>query len=371
MENYNTKRKIVILSLVYEPFWSGAEKMVKEIAEFLNKKYDIYIITMRLDNSYSQNEQKNGYTIVRVGNGVSLLNKLLFPVFSLIKIRQFKPDIVHGIMESYAGGALVLCKYFFPKAKRILTLQSGDLDDAKKQSKFLIKIFFKIIHFAPHKITAISNFLAKRAINLGVKKENVFVIPNGVDLSRFSKSEEKIKDRVVYVGRLSWEKGLNYLIEAWVSVIKAVPSAKLVIIGEGKEREAIKKMIKELKITDSVILTGNLAYEKVPSEIKRSEIFVCPSLAEGLGIVFIEAQACGVPPIGTRVGGIPDVIQDGENGLLIEPKNSDQIRDAILKLLNDKELAKRLGERGLETCKRFEWKKILEEIDEIYQDISK
>ncbi|MCX6796383.1 MAG: glycosyltransferase family 4 protein [Candidatus Falkowbacteria bacterium] len=180
-------------------------------------------------------------------------------------------------------------------------------------------------------------------------------------------SVNKEENRVICVARLSWEKGLDFLIKAWSEVARAFPNAKLVLVGEGKEKGEIGKMITGLNLSGSVKLLGNLSHKQTLTEIKKSEIFVCPSLAEGLGNVFIEAQACGVPPIGTHVGGIPDVIQDGENGLLIEPKNSNQIRDAILSLLNDKELASRLSAKGLETSKRFEWGRILEEIDIIYQ----
>lgn len=346
---------------------SGAEQMVKEIVERLGRKYDITLIAARLDYKLPRVEKWENFNLVRVGVGRKI-DKLLYPLLASLKAKSAKPDIIHAVMESYAGGAIVLTKIFYPAAKTILTLQSGDLDDPKKQKKVLLKLFWKIIHRVPDKITAISNFLAKRAEKLGVKKENIILTPNGVDFSHLPEAVEKIPKRVICVARLSWEKGLDYLINAWPGVLRETPEAKLVLAGEGNERAEIEEMIKNLGISSSVELKGNLPHDQTLKEIKKSEIFICPSLAEGLGIVFIEAQACGVPAIGTKVGGIPDVIQDGENGLLILPKNSEAISEAIIKLLSDKNLAKKLSARALETVKKYDWNNIISQIDRLYEE---
>jgi len=363
-------KKVVVLSAFYEPFMSGAEQMAKEIIERLGKKYEMTLITCRLDRKLPLTENRPFFKLIRVGIGFKKIDKYLYPFLASLRLRKIKPNIVHAVMESYAGGALLLTKYLYPRAKRILTLQSGDLDDPKKQKKILIGIFWKLIHRTPDKLTAISSFLAKRAERLGVKKENIEITPNGVDLSRIPNISEKIPNRVICVARLSWEKGLDYLIKAWPEILRKEPETKLVLVGEGDKRREIENLIKELNISGSVELRGNLPHDKTLEEIKKSEIFICPSLAEGLGIVFIEAQACGVPPIGTKVGGIPDVIQDNENGLLIEPRNSQVIADAIIKLLQDKNFTDRLSKKALETVKKYDWENIVEKISKIYENFN-
>lgn len=361
------KIKIVILAAFYEPYMSGAERMVKEIVERLGDKYEITLITGRYDKANPKTEDRPTFKLIRVGVGHKQLDKLLYILLGALKVRKIRPKIAHAIMESYAGMVLVLVKYLFPKTKRILTLQSGDLDDPSKLGRVHQKLTWKIIHRSPNIVTAISSALAKRAENLGVKKENIFITPNGLDFSDVPKKSEKIKNRVICVGRLSWEKAHKYTLEAWTKVLKEFPDAKLYFVGEGSERDDIEKQIKEFHLNNSVTLTGDLPNKQVLEELSKSEVFVCPSLAEGLGIVFIEAQACGVPPIGTRVGGIPDVIQHEENGLLIEPKNSEEIAKAIIRLLRDKELTNRLAEKGHKTSRRFEWERIINEIDRIYK----
>ena len=363
------KIKLVILSAFYEPFMSGAEQAAKEIAERLGNNYDITLITGRFDTALCRIEKRPSFTLVRVGIGNKKIDKFLYPFLANLKIRKIKPDIAHAIMESYAGGALVLTKYFYPKAKRILTLQSGDLDDSKKQRKIQIKFFWKKIHSVPDKIIAISSFLSLRAEKLGVSKSKIRIIPNGVDFFKIPESIEKKQNRVICVARLSWEKGINYLIKAWPRVIKEIPFAKLAIVGEGDKRKEIEKIIKDFNLGNSVELKGNLSHNETLAEIKKSEVFICPSLAEGLGIVFIEAQACGVPVIGTKVGGIPDVIQNNENGILIEPKNSEEISKSIIALLQNRDLRDRLSKKALETVKKYDWKKIVEKIDFLYKEI--
>ncbi|MDD5749188.1 MAG: glycosyltransferase family 4 protein [Patescibacteria group bacterium] len=362
-----SKTKIVVLSAFYDPFISGAEQMVKELVERLGDVYEISLVTARLDKNLPKEEERKNFKIIRVGIGHKQIDKALFPLLANRPIIKIKPKIIHAIMESYAGIALVFSKYFYKKAKRILTLQSGDLDDPKKQKKFLIRFFWKSIHKSPDRITAISSFLADRARRLGVADEKIQLIPNGVDFSKVPQGIIQEKNKVVCLARLSWEKGLDYLVKAWPGVISQVPEAKLVLVGEGDKRKEIEDLIKELNIAGSVELKGALPHQEALEQLASAEVFICPSLAEGLGIVFIEAQACGAPVIGTRVGGIPDVIQDNENGLLVEAKNSEQITEAIVKLLKDEELRKQLSARASVSVRKYDWQPIIDQVRELYE----
>lgn len=362
----SSKKKIVILSAFYEPFMSGAEQMAKEILERLGGKYHLVLVTARLDKSLPKEESRPGFHISRVGVGHKLIDKFLYPLLAAWRVRKERPEIVQSIMESYAGGALVIVKMLWPYATRILSLQSGDLDHGHKQSRWLVRSFWNLIHRSPHLLTPISGFLADRAKRLGVSEDKIRIVPNGVDLSDIGQGVAKQPNTVACVARLSWEKGLDYLVKAWPDVVKEIPDAKLELIGEGDKRPEIERLASELGISDSVTLRGNLPHGKVLQELAKTEIFVCPSLAEGLGIVFIEAQACGCAVIGTNVGGIPDVINDEVNGLLIPPQDASAISLAIIRLLKDKSLAKDLVVAGLESVKKFDWQSIISEIEKIY-----
>ena len=367
MENFK-KKKLVLISLVYEPYWSGAEKMVKEIAERLQDKYEITIITSQLKDNLPVLEEIGHYTIKRVGKEVNFFGKLFFPWRAAILASKLQPDIVHAVMESYAGGALVILKYLYPRARRVLTLQSGDLDEQEKKKQFFLRVFWRAIHRAPHLLTAISLFLAKRAERFGRRREEISVIPNGVAWEKIALiKEEKKLSQVICVGRFSWEKGHQFLLAAWPLVLAKVPSAKLILVGEGVLQAEIARQIQDLGISASVSLLGSLPHDQALGQIARSSVFVCPSLAEGLGIVFIEAQACGVPPIGTNVGGIPEIILDGESGLLVEPKNSEAIASAVIKLLTDRALAEKIKRNGLSAARRFAWADIVRRYEALYE----
>jgi hypothetical protein len=142
MNHIKGKFKIVILSCFYDPQpTGGAEIMVKELLERLGGKYEFILVTAWFDKNVPKEETRENYRIIRVGLGHKTLDKFLFPLFGALKTREIKPDIVHAVMESYAGGALVVLKRIAPGIKRILTLQSGDLDDDKKQKFFIFGFF--------------------------------------------------------------------------------------------------------------------------------------------------------------------------------------------------------------------------------------
>lgn len=356
--------KIVILSCFYDPFMSGAELFVKEVAERLAREYDFTIIGARLDKKLPKFEQRDNFKYFRVGLGSSF-DKWLYPLLAARLAKKLNPDICHAVMESYAGIAAWLFKKSNIKTPTILTLQSGDLDDP---SKTIPKWLWKRIHTAPDLITAISTALADRAKKLGAKQ--VVVIPNGVDLGLARQSQsEPVTGRIICVARLSWEKGLNFLIQAMPEVIREFPQAHLVLVGEGDKRGEIESLVKDLHLVDKVKLLGRLPHDQTLKEIGKSEIFICPSLAEGLGIVFIEAQACGVPVIGTRVGGIPDVISDNETGLLIAPRDSRAISEAIKRLLGNEDLRSRLRQNAFANLERFNWDRIVRQVSEEYKQI--
>jgi glycosyltransferase involved in cell wall biosynthesis len=345
---------------------SGAERFVKEITERLSARYRFVIVSAKLDKNLPDKEIKNGIEIHRVGFG-NKFDKWIYPVFAPFAVLKYKPVLLHAVMESYAGIALWISS-FLTKVPRILTLQSGDLDDASKQNK-IPHWLWKKIHTTPNKITAISNFLKNRALNLGAPEEKISVIPNGVDFSEINKLKEieKIPRRIICVGRLSWEKGHEYLFSAMQKILMEFPDARLVLVGAGPKENELKELANSLRISHVIDFLGNLSHNRALEEIKKSSVFICPSLAEGLGIVFIEAQACGIPVIGTKIGGIPDVIQDGVNGLLISSRDSEAIYNAIKGIWNNPSLASEYVQNALQSVKKFDWDKIAENISAIYE----
>ena len=151
---------------------------------------------------------------------------------------------------------------------------------------------------------------------------------------------------ILYVGRLHKEKGVKYLVEAFKTVKQWHPDVVLLIVGEGSEKENLVFQAKQLGLQQSIMFMDFLPHEMLPELYNSCDILSLPSIAEAFGMVLIEAMACGKPVVGSRVGGINDIIEDSENGFLVEPGRPDQLAEKIHLILSDKKLLKRLGTKA-------------------------
>ncbi|MDD5750772.1 MAG: glycosyltransferase family 4 protein [Candidatus Pacebacteria bacterium] len=348
---------------------SGAEFFIKEITERLQDKYDFVVLTSRFKKQAAREERMRGCLVRRLGFGLPLgLDKFWFMVASPFVALRSEPAIVHGVMESYAGVALIIFRWLARKIPAVLTLQCGDLDHPKKQKK-IPRWLWRKIHTAPDYITAISGFLAKRAESMRGSPENVFIIPNGFDLREVPSKKEAVSGRIVCVARLSWEKGIEYLIGALPEIREKFPGARLVLVGDGNEKGKLLDLANKLGLDEAVEFRGFIPHSNAIEEISRGEVFVCPSLAEGLGNVFLEAQACRTPAVGTDVGGIPDIIQNGFNGVLVAPRDSRAIAQAVVKIFSDRVFARKIVENAVVSVRRYAWPDVVGLVDNLYRKI--
>lgn len=159
---------------------------------------------------------------------------------------------------------------------------------------------------------------------------------------------------VLFVGRLVQSKGVDDLVKAFASVSKVLPESRLVLVGDGPFRAALQNLVAELGLTQRVEFKGALRGEALLHEYARCSVFVLPSkhtkddpASEALGLVLVEASMHGKPLVGTRVGGIPEVIRDGENGFLVAENDVQELARTILRLLTDDELAEKIGRNSL------------------------
>jgi glycosyltransferase involved in cell wall biosynthesis len=199
-------------------------------------------------------------------------------------------------------------------------------------------------------LAAVSDAVAQRLLAFGVPSEKIKTIANGIDVTAFERAQPLplLKDEgsivVGVVARLDLQKGFEYLLRAARELCKMFPGLKIVIAGEGPDRSAIEEMIEQYGLQSSVVLAGQQS--NMPAVYAAMDIFVLPSLNEGLPMTVLEAMAASKPVIATRVGAIPSVIRDGENGLLVAPKDSEGLWNAVASLLNDPERRRRLGDRA-------------------------
>jgi glycosyltransferase involved in cell wall biosynthesis len=196
-------------------------------------------------------------------------------------------------------------------------------------------------------------------------------IPNGVDTSVFNLLEGPMSHQerwIIYVGRFDRAKALGDLFRAFKKVHVRFSKARLVLVGDGDEKESLIRLAHELDISPFVRFEG--IQEDVKSYLSQSEIFAFPSLSEGMSNVLLEAMACGLPVVATRIGGNVDLIENGLNGLLVSPGEPEELSEAIITLLAVPERSRQMGKNGRRRVEeRFSLDRIAEEYIKLYQEL--
>lgn len=243
-------------------------------------------------------------------------------------------------------------------------------------------------------IISLSEIEKNDLINLyGTPVEKIAVIPGGVDLKQFintprDKAREKLSFNKVdfillYVGRLEWRKGIGTLISAVKLLKNEVPNIKAVIVGgrivgkqknaeDFKEHQRLLKKTEEEGVKELIQFVGRIDNGRLPLFYSAADIFVIPSYYEPFGLVALEASACKVPIIASRIGGLQNIIQDGENGFLFEPRNPFNLKEKVLQLQKSKELSKTFIESAYRNvATNYSWGDIAAKINNIYKSILK
>ncbi|MFC1804930.1 glycosyltransferase family 4 protein [Candidatus Omnitrophota bacterium] len=292
--------------------------------------------------------------------------KVIFSFFKLLSaVSKYDIDIIHSHSRTTQVAGALLAR--FSQAAHISTCHGF----------FKKRLSRRICGCWGSRVIAISKEVKKHLIDdFGVKEEIIRVIHNGIDTDRFTAIKETglkkkfgLKDGPVVgiIARLSEVKGHIYLIEAMKEVTARIPEAQLVIAGEGRMQKELEDLTARLNLGQSVYFIPTVADTR--ELLSVMDIFVMPSLKEGLGLGLMEAMACGLPVIGSNVGGIKSLIQDRENGLLVEPKEAPQLSFAILELLGNKEKGISYGEKARQLIIReFSKDQMVRKTIEVYKE---
>jgi len=184
-------------------------------------------------------------------------------------------------------------------------------------------------------ILSVSQALAKEMVKLGIAQNKISVIYNGVDHQKFGVDSERPYSApyVLYVGNLKADKGVMELYQGFAQIAASQPQLHLVYAGSGAMKAAIEQQAQRDGLTQRVIWLGSVAHDDLPAWISHAQLLALPSYAEGVPNVVLEAMACGTPVLATRVGGIPEVVNEAICGVLIEPKMADAVAQGIASIL--------------------------------------
>jgi glycosyltransferase involved in cell wall biosynthesis len=380
--------RILLITFRFLPAPGGVEYHVYNLAKkLIQYGHDVTIFTSdlykespitKLPKAYI-NHKIEGIKVRRfkaiklldIKHGLGIITPSI--LFSMLKE---KIDIIHAHAYGYFP---TYFSAFIRKIKStplIITTHTDKGTYSISKNVFNLLIGKPSLNIADH-IIALTNKEAIYLETLGIKREKISVIPNGIDLESFInlpngksfRMKYNIRGKMIlYVGRIySCQKGLNHLINAIPIILNKEPEAKIVIVGENWGSKAnLIKTAKNLGIEKSIIFTGYIPRNELLKAYAAADIFVLPSLFEPFGIVLLEAMASKKPIVATNVGGIPEVVENGKNGILVKPGNEEELANAILYLLSHEDQAKIMGINGYNMVKKYSWDLIAKKIEEVY-----
>lgn len=229
------------------------------------------------------------------------------------------------------------------------------------------------------KFTVPSRHMKRKLIRWGCPSHKIKIMYSGIDLNKFTYSPRDLSNKnmtIIAVGRLHRKKGFRYLIKAFRRVRKRYPSSRLIIVGEGRERKRLKRLIASLRLKKHVKLKGLVAHRHLAKLLKKADIFCLPSTTtgegnqEGIPNAMKEAMATGLPVVSTRHGGIPELVSHGREGLLVREKDVRGLAKKLIKLMKDPALRREMGRKGRDKVeRRFNSKKQVNRLESIYRKL--
>jgi glycosyltransferase involved in cell wall biosynthesis len=276
----------------------------------------------------------------------SLWRRLMFTLFGLTKVDQL-PLLVHAHFGPDAAMILPFVKR--NKLPLVVTFHGFDAQQprwallrSRKLSNLLFLIREKALYRYASKIIAVSEYLKQRLILKGCPPDKIIVHYIGTDTSKFTLGiESKVTNRLVNISRHINLKGIDTILRAMPTLIAKYPDLHLIQIGDGSETQALHQLAQELGISERVEWRGALPHHEVLAELRKASLYVHASrristgFTEAFGIVLIEAQACGLPVVATRSGGIPEAMMESKTGLLFEENDFSALATQVDKLLSN------------------------------------
>jgi len=359
-------KKIKILEIIGDATLAGAPRHLLSLLENIDlKKFSLFLICPPGPLAGEVRGLKRTIDI----EIVPMRSKLDFEAIKEIRtnIKHIKPDIIHihgtraGIL---ARLAVIGLKYPVIYTEHLWT-KDYQLRSRLSHHLQLVGLWF-LDMFTTLTIAvsqAVKDFLIESQIT---RPEKVIVIYNGTEPPK--KKAKPFKDEkttIVSIGTLNAEKGMQYLIQAMIEVLKEFPEVNVVIIGQGPYKTELEKQAKKMKLTSKIKLTGFV--KDVYDELLKADIYVQPSISESFGLAILQAMSVGLPVVATNTGGIPEVVTSNKTGILVESKNPEALADGLLELLRDHKKAIKMGDLGAEDAKiKFNLEDMIKDLETVY-----
>lgn len=358
----NVYKKILLVTNDFGPRAGGIETFVIGLLERI-KGHEVTVFTSQQGDTSVYDQQwldKFGVRVVRDKS------KILLPSWRVTRAAK-KIVAVKNIDVVVFGAAapLALMSPSLRKSgvKKIIALTHGH--EVWWAKIFPFKLAIKRIGKNVDHLTYLGEF-TRQAISEALSRKSaaeMVKIAPGIDTAHFIPQPDAMQKRkelglqdkkiIISVGRLVHRKGQDSLIQAMPAVLKKIPNAHLLLVGEGPYKKHLEKLVIRLSLKQNVTFAGRIMYDRLPSYLSAADLFAMPSRSrffglevEGLGIVYLEASACGIPVVAGNSGGAPDAVLEGVTGLCVDGTNIEQITRAIVEICRDAERASHMGAAG-------------------------
>jgi glycosyltransferase involved in cell wall biosynthesis len=343
--------KILSVTSLFNPFCGGAERQALLLARQL-KTHGISVSVLTRQFSGLQNQEAvQGVPVWRSIRSIPLgklfgLCYFFSCLWFLIRKRRSYDIIQCYILNPFHCLPGILMKYLFGKKVIIRISATGPLSDFLTLQRGLLGNFFLEVTRKADILIVLCRQSQHEAQDAGFGPQQIILIPNAVDTSLFAPSDRLPSSfrNILFVGRLDEMKGVDILLNAIAELKKRGIESSCTIVGDGPIKQDLQSLSGKLHIENQVSFAGTCS--DIVRHLHNAAIFVLPSRSEGMPNVILEAMACGIPVIATSVGGIPDIIQNGRNGLLVAPDDIQALSSAIATLFSDPDLADRIGNRA-------------------------
>ena len=392
----DTPKKILMFNHEFPPIGGGGGW----VSYFLGKHFaaaghDVHLITSQFRDC-PKDEKVEGFHVHRVralrkNRDVCAVHEMLTyaissSLYGLRFAKQFQPDIVQVFFGIPAGGGA----YLLQKRRNVpyvVFLGGRDVPSCNPDPPYyrwlylLLKPAIRAIWRNASVVVACSEGLRELAqeTDTDVKMD---VIPDGLDLARFKPRSPPVtaereqrnacpkKVQILTIGRLIPRKGFQFLIRALPQIIeKAAHNFEIEIVGDGPYHGELLKLAKKLGVAVHIHFAGSVPYSELPQKYQDADIFILPSLAEGMPLVVLEAMGTGLPIVASRVQGIDELVVEGVNGALFDPGDVDGLASSLIKLINAGEGRVEMGKASIERVEPYDWKNIADAYLALYADI--
>jgi glycosyltransferase involved in cell wall biosynthesis len=371
--------RVLVLTDYFLPHaCGGIERAVYEVSRRVAAEgHDVTVLTFRRGDAAAEEEMDCLHVLrapaVDVSDkiGIQLSGSAhVWPqLWKMLRGRDFDVVHTHGLFfhVSLAGAAVARLR----GKPLVTTAHVGSLAEIGGVASHLSAVYEqsvgRFILASSRRVICVSNAVAQHVATLGASSERVNVIPNGVDLTHYSPGDETGEmraPRIVFVGRLIGNKGPQHLVEALPAIAKQVPHVECWIVGDGPMRSQLQARVQEMRLEANVTFLGER--DDVADLLRQCDLFVRPSLSEGMPLAVLEAMASGLPVVVTPVGGTPEVIQDGENGYLVEPGDGAALAAKVNELLTRPEQRSAMAAEARRTAATYSWDAVAKQTIDVY-----